>query len=237
MAEFIIYQTDERMFFLRNELGFSAKKRTHIFAPNILLGLGNVAEVGDHEVVIGGKADEEVKAHFNSTDVKYFNMLGDEKFQARNSRLTAEGTLHVILSHALMALDEMSVLVIGFGRTGAAVARILRQVGVKKLTVATTASLRPAYAFADEVIPVGSFDFAHYDTVINTVPQHIIDDKAVLTFSPSALYIDLATKPALNLCFAKYLGIDAEIYPALPAKTAPLSAARAIKDYVLEVTK
>ena len=151
--------------------------------------------------------------------------------------MTAEGTLHVILSHALMALDEMSVLVIGFGRTGAAVARILRQVGVKRLTVATTASLRPAYAFADEVIPVDSFDFAHYDTVINTVPQHIIDDKAVLTFSPSALYIDLATKPALNLCFAKYLGIDAEIYPALPAKTAPLSAARAIKDYVLEVTK
>jgi dipicolinate synthase subunit A len=237
MAEFIIYQTDERMFFLRNELSFSAKKRTHIFAPNILLGLGNVAEVGDHEVVIGGRADEEVKAHFNSTDVKYFNMLEDEKFQARNSRLTAEGTLNVVLSHSLMALDEMSVLVIGFGRTGAAVARILRQVGVKRLTVATTASLRPAYAFADEVIPVGSFDFAQYDTVINTVPQHIIDDKAVLTFSPSALYIDLATKPALNLCFAKYLGIDAEIYPALPAKTAPLSAARAIKDYVLEVTK
>jgi dipicolinate synthase subunit A len=92
-------------------------------------------------------------------------------------------------------------------------------------------------AFADNVIKAKDFDFAPYDVVINTAPQQIIDDKEVLTMSPNAIYIDLASKPALSLNFAKYLGIDAEIYPALPAKTAPISAGEAIAEYVRRVLK
>ncbi len=121
MAEFIIYQTDERMFFLRNELDFSPLKTTHVYAPNIVLGAKNIEEVSSGQVVIGGRADNEALALMESMDVKYHNMLADEHFQARNARLTAEGTVGVILSHALKAIDEMSALVIGFGRTGAAV--------------------------------------------------------------------------------------------------------------------
>lgn len=225
------------MFFLRQELGFSPKKNTHIFAPNILLGAKDLEGFNGGEIVIGGRADNEAIALFNSLDIKYFNMLEDEIFQARNARLTAEGTLDIILSHSFVSLDRMKVLVIGFGRTGAAVVKLLRDVGVNTLTVATISSLRPAMAFADNVIKSSNFDFAPYDIVINTAPQQIIDDKEILTFSSSAIYIDLASKPALSLNFAKYLGVDADIYPALPAKTAPISAGEAIADYVRRVLK
>lgn len=237
MADFIIHQTDARMFFLRQELGFSPKKNTHIFAPNILLGAKDLEGFNGGEIVIGGRADNEAIALFNSLDIKYFNMLEDEIFQARNARLTAEGTLDIILSHSFVSLDRMKVLVIGFGRTGAAAVKLLRDVGVNTLTVATNSSLRPAMAFADNVIKSSNFDFAPYDIVINTAPQQIIDDKEILTFSSSAIYIDLASKPALSLNFAKYLGVDADIYPALPAKTAPISAGEAIADYVRRVLK
>lgn len=225
------------MFFLRQELGFSPKKNTHIFAPNILLGAKDLEGFNGGEIVIGGRADNEAIALFNSLDIKYFNMLEDEIFQARNARLTAEGTLDIILSHSFVSIDRMKVLVIGFGRTGAAVVKLLRDVGVNTLTVATNSSLRPAMAFADNVIKSSNFDFAPYDIVINTAPQQIIDDKEILTFSSSAIYIDLASKPALSLNFAKYLGVDADIYPALPAKTAPISAGEAIADYVRRVLK
>ena len=237
MADFIIHQTDARMFFLRQELCFSPKKNTHIFAPNIVLGAKEIECLSGGEVVIGGKADGEAIALFNSLDVKYFNMLEDEIFQARNARLTAEGTLEIILAHSFISLDRLKALVIGFGRTGSAVVKILRDVGIGNLTVATTASVRPALAFAHNVIKSKDFDFAPYDIVINTAPQQIIDDKEVLTFSPNAVYIDLASKPALSLTFAKYLGIDADIYPALPAKTSPISAGEAIADYVKRVIK
>ena len=237
MADFIIHQTDARMFFLRQELGFSPQRTTHIYAPNILLTAKTIDHLNGCEVVIGGRADNEALALFNSLDVKYFNMLDDEVFQTRNARLTAEGTLDIILSHSFISLDRLKVLVIGFGRTGSAVVKILKDVGVGHLTVATTASIRPAMAFADKVIASKDFDFSFYDVVINTAPQQIIDDKEVLTFSSSAIYIDLASKPALSLNFAKYLGIDADIYPALPAKTAPISAGEAIADYVRRVLK
>ena len=82
------------------------------------------------------------------------------------------------------------------------------------------------------MVGTNGFDFSQYDLVINTVPERIIADNEVLTFKDHAIYVDLASKPALNLDFAKYLGIDAEIYPALPAKTAPKSAGKAIADYV-----
>lgn len=235
MAEFVIYQTDERMFFLRNELGVTPKIRTHIFAPNVLIGQKNITEVKDHEVVVGGRADSEATALFNSMDVKYYNVLEDEKFQAVNARLTAEGAVGIVLSHSLISFEDMHALVIGFGRTGSAVVRILRALDVGKLTVATTSSIRPALAFADNVVPSKDFDLAPYDVVINTAPHPIITDKEVLSFKEHAVYVDLASKPALNLCFAKYLGVDAEIYPALPAKTAPKSAAKAIADYVRRV--
>ena len=237
MADFIIHQTDARMFFVRQELDFSPQKNTHIFAPNILLGAKDLDSLKGGEIVVGGRADCEALALFNSLDIKYFNMLDDELFQSRNARLTAEGTLDIMLSHSFLSLDRMSVLVIGFGRTGSAVVRLLNDIGVGKLTVATTASIRPAMAFADNVIKSKDFDFAPYDVVINTAPQQIIDDKELLTFSSNAIYIDLASKPALSLNFAKYLGIDAEIYPALPAKTAPVSAGQAIADYVKRVLK
>lgn len=225
------------MFFLRQELDFSPLRDTHVFAPNVVLGSKDITEVKSGDVVIGGKADSEATAIFNSIDVKYFNMLEDEIFQARNARLTAEGTLNLILSHSFISLDRLKVLVIGFGRTGAATVSLLKDVGVLSITVATTASSRPALAFCNNVIPATDFNFAPYDVVINTVPQQIIDDKEILTFSPSAVYIDLASKPALSLNFAKYLGLDADIYPALPAKTATISAAEAIGDYVKGVLK
>lgn len=234
MADCVIYQTDERMYLLREELnGYSPDKRTHVFAPNVPLNAARIESVAAEEVVVGGRADEEALALFNSQDITYKNILEDEVFQAVNARLTAEGALNVFFNHSLLSLGDSRLLVIGFGRTGAAVARIFKDSGVGELTVATTASKRPAAAFADKVIDAANFNFAAYDVVINTVPKPIISDNETLTFKPTALYIDLASSPALSLCFAKYIGIDADVYPALPAKTSPRSAARAIKDYIV----
>ena len=50
------------------------------------------------------------------------------------------------------------------------------------------------------------------------------------------VYIDLASTPAADVKMLRTLGLDADVYPALPAKCAPESAALAMKDYILEVT-
>lgn len=238
MAEYIVKQTDERTFFLAQSLkGISPPKNTWIFAPNLTISAREISEVKEGEIVGGGKADKEADALMNSMDIKHFNMLTDEKFQAENARLTAEGVLSVVLSRSVLGLRDTDFLIIGFGRCGSAITKLLTDVGAKSVTVASTSSRRQASGIADKVIAAEEFDFSPYDVVVNTIPQSMISDKEVLTFKPDAIYIDVASKPALSLCFAKYIGVDADIYPALPAKTAPASAAKAMKRYIEEVIK
>ena len=142
----------------------------------------------------------------------------------------------------MLSLDDMRVLVLGFGRTGAAVVRLMDKLGVS-VDVATTASPRPAGAFAGDIVLPGDADLALYDVVVNTVPQRVIDDERALSDDERALslrhdavYIDLASVPGVNLAMLQGMGLDAEIYPALPAKCSPESAAAAMRDYILEVT-
>lgn len=230
---FVIYETDERMFLLKNELDkVTPPATTHVFAPNIALNEKNTAEIRDGEYVVYGKAEQNVLENLSKRGVKTFNMAKNEDFQAVNSRLTAFGALKTMLSHANSAPDDLDVLVIGFGRTGCALARLLDDVNVKSLTISTNSSPRQARAFADFIIPSSGFDFSPYDVVFNTAPEKIVTDKEILSFKPTAVYIDLASTPALSLCFAKYIGIDADVYPALPAKVSPKSAAKAIADYI-----
>lgn len=113
-------------------------------------------------------------------------------------------------------------------------AKILGKLDVA-FDVVSTSSVRPAHAFAKHVLPMRDFDFEKYDVVINTIPSPVVSDKELMSMKDDCVYIDLASKSAINLDYAKYLGIDADIYPALPAKTCPVSAAKAMFDYIMEV--
>ncbi len=230
-----IHQTDERTHHLEKLLNKVPFKRpTHVYAPNVLIEAHTLEHIEDGSIVFCGRYDSEAKALSNSRDITLSSFLENERFQATNSRLTAEGALMIMLEHSIKSISECCVLILGFGRTGAAVARILNRFNVV-LDVATTSSIRPAHAFAHNIIPLNSFDFAKYDIIINTVPSPIVKDSELMSMRAGTIYIDLASKPAINLEYAKYLGVDADIYPALPAKICPLSAAKAMYDYIIEV--
>lgn len=229
----IVHQSDERMLYLDGMLKdtkFDVK--THIFAPNILIDAHALSVVEDGAKVYCGRVLEEAVALANSRDIEIVNYSKDEHFQAINCRLTAEGALQIILKHSPKALNDCKMLILGFGRTGAAMARLLDRLDAS-FDIGTNTSLRPAYAVAKNVIPLYNFRLAKYDVIINTVPSSIISDKEVMDISKDCIYIDLASKPAINLDYAKYLGINADIYPALPARFCPFSAARALYDVII----
>lgn len=230
-----VHETDERMYYLKRMLKETkVPKPTHAFAPNIMIDARALEDIEDGAYVFCGRVDKEGEALANSRNITLDVYSKDEKFQAINSRLTAEGALKILLERSTKGLFDIKALIIGFGRTGSAVARILSDVGVN-LDVASVSSVRQAYAVAERVIPPANFDFAPYDVIINSVPKPIIKDKDTMTLKEGTLYIDLASTPAINLEYARYLGADASIYPALPAKVAPFSAGKAIYDYISEV--
>ncbi len=233
-----VHKSDERTFFLQkllDESNLSFSTKTHVFAPNIKITPTTLDSVQNGENIVCGRIDEDTRLLCSQRDVGVFCMIENEKFQAYNSRLTAEGALNVIANHSLKSVSECAYLILGFGRTGAACARLLNLIGAT-LDIATNSSLRPAHAFARAIVGLNSFDFSPYDVVINTVPKPIITDLDAMTFKQGAIYVDLASTPALNLEYARYLGVDADIYPALPAKISPISAATAMLEYIKEIS-
>lgn len=232
-----VYETDERMYFLRRLLAdFRVDAPLHIFAPNILLDETKLAAIESDADVIFGKCEANISKLADERNIRLHNIMKDEKFQAVNSRLSAEGALMIMLEHSVKSIENCKVLVLGFGRMGAATVKLLCRLGVPT-DVATTSSERPAYAFAERVLPMKNFDFAPYDIIVNTVPHAVVSDADLMSMRHDAVYIDLASKPAINLEYARYLGIDAEIYPAIPAKVCPFSAAVAMQEFITEVIK
>lgn len=232
-----LHQSDERMLYLDSMLAdarFSIP--THIFAPNILIDAHALSNVEDGAKVYCGRVLDEALALANSRDINLVDYSKNERFQAINSRLTAEGTLALIIKLSPKALADLHILIMGFGRTGSAMARLLDRLD-SIIDIATNTSLRPSHAFARKVVPLNGFDFKDYDVVINTVPSAIVSDKELMSMSEDCIYIDLASKPAINLDYAKYLGINAGIYPALPARYSPFSSALALYNVIIENEK
>lgn len=208
------------------------KRPLHVFAPNIKLNAELIAEIGDGSDVVAGNVREEAVSLAKARDIRIFDMMKSERFQAVNSCLTAEGALMIAIQRSNVALCDQTALILGFGRMGAAVLRLFSSVGVT--ADIATSNPRPALAFARNAVDYAT-NLGGYGIIVNTVPHPVISDKTLLTASEGTVYIDLASSPAVNLEYARYLGLDADIYPALPAKVCPVSAAKAISAYISEV--
>ncbi|MDD4840019.1 MAG: hypothetical protein PHE93_05085 [Clostridia bacterium] len=233
---FVLSDSDNRMRCLKSELEklhAPSGRPCYVFSPNVLLDFEMVSELSDYAVLFYGRATDEAISLFESKELTTFCLLKDEEFAAKNAILTAEATLSILIDRSPLALSELNVLIVGFGRIGAALASLLCRLGVRT-TIATSASSRPARAFCEHVIPISELDFSQYNAIVNTAPVCIANDQQVLSLKPQTLFIDVASKPSINLAFANYLGIDAAIYPALPTKFSPLSAAKIIKDFIVE---
>lgn len=136
----IVHQTDERMFYLASMLkGASFVRHTHVFAPNVLIEAKTLTAVEDGANVFCGRCLNEAIELANSRDINLYKYNDSEVFQAINSRLTAEGTLKTMIEHSQKSIADCYVFVMGFGRTGAAVAKILAKLDIK-FDIATTSS-------------------------------------------------------------------------------------------------
>ena len=183
----VVHETDERMFYLKSMLDderFSTP--THVFAPNVLVEAKTLSDVEDGATVYLSRCLDDAKMLANSRDITIFSFSSDEKFQAVNSRLTAEGALAILIEHSKKSVADCHVLVIGFGRTGAAVTKILCKLDVA-IDVATSSSLRPAHAFAKRILPMHDFDFSPYDAVINTAPSPLVSDKELMSMAKDSI--------------------------------------------------
>jgi dipicolinate synthase subunit A len=168
---------------------------------------------------------------FNLDDVAIYNSIP-----------TSEGAVMLAMQNSEITIHGSKTLVLGMGRAGMTLARLLKnmgalvQVGVmtkEQFARAHTMNLAPFYTENLESCVTG------VDFVFNTVPALIISEKILASMNRQTVIIDLASAPGgTNFQYATQKGITALLAPGLPGKIAPKTAgiiiAEAVTPFLVE---
>lgn len=160
-----------------------------------------------------------------------------DAFATWNSIPSAEGAIQMAMESTPFTVFGSRSLVVGFGRTGKAIAMLLRGLS-SDVSVAARSEVDLARIWAGGHKPVPWSNLAQAvsdaDLIFNTVPAPVLT-RSVLSGAPShAAVIDLASAPGgTDFEAAQELGISAKLAPGLPGIVAPVTAGRIIADLVV----
>ena len=151
---------------------------------------------------------------------------------------TAEGALQVAMERLPVTLRGAECLVLGYGRIGKLLAHRLQGLGAR-VTVAARkyGDLAWAEAFGWRALPISGLSGAlgEMQVIFNTVPSLILDRDLLAELTPGCLCVELASRPGIDLAAAEELGLTAVWARGLPGKTAPVTAAAAIRDTLYHI--
>lgn len=174
---------------------------------------------------------------FGEKSVSYYN----ESFLVKNSRLTAQGAFRLVLENIERDIYEIRAAVLGYGRCGRAICKLLKANGAEVVSVS-----RNAYSAAlseNEKIPAidyGEFfdKIGDFDVIVNTVPYNVLGDKSTERLTGGNLYIEIASKPyGFDITKTDKFNFRYILAESLPGRFAPVSAGANIADTVTEIIK
>lgn len=180
------------------------------------------AELPDNAVVYGGNMGHPALEGFTTVD-----FLQDEQYLAENAAITAHCALQTAIPLLSRTLDHLPVLVIGWGRIGKCLSRLLKNLNAEVSVAARQESHRAMiaalgfHAISTEEI---SDRLPRFRLVYNTVPRKL------LTVPPdgSCIKIDLASRQGL-------IGDDVVWARGLPGICAPESSGELIAQTFLRL--
>ena len=181
---------------------------------------------------------KEAKEFLKEKNIECFCYLEDEAFVVKNAVLTAEGALSYLIQNTVGSLRKMSVLVLGFGRVGKAVTKLLCD-NKAEVSVATDDKNERAAAqlFSEEIYSLSdSFNHLHqFSAVVNTVPKVLLKGENLKTVKNDCFILDLASVPGgLDYDAAKKLSVKFLHALGVPGKTSPKAAALNMRDCIFK---
>ena len=170
---------------------------------------------------------EKIKPYFKGQIINY---SANEDFIDKNAYITAECALLLVLSSSKKTICKRECAIVGYGRIGKHLTRILRALGANVTVFARREQSRAeaikqgALAYKISELTEHTFDF-----IFNTVPMRVISKEQSDKIPSATIAYDLASLPG---------GFEDEDYPiralALPGKMMPESSAEAIYDFLLK---
>ncbi len=184
-----------------------------------------------------GFPDERALAVAAAGGLHLHSYADDPLFLRRNAEISAEAAVCAAMERSGRMLDELRVLVTGYGLFGKAIAWRLLALGAR-VWVAARRDTQRKQAASDGMKPVPLEEIPQIapcmDLVLNTVPAVILQREQLACFAAHTLFLELASPPyGIHLAAAAELNQNVAVLPGLPAQYAPLSAACAVRDAIL----
>lgn len=149
-------------------------------------------EIPQDKIIIGGNLD------FLPAGVRKMDLLRDEDYLAANAALTAEAAIGLLTGNCDLPFSQTRVLMLGWGRIGKCLERLLRALGFpvtvcarRKSELALASALGCSVCDADALIE----DPSGFHYMINTAPYPVLPQEAMQKLDPETVCMELASKP------------------------------------------
>lgn len=190
---------------------------------------------------IAGAIKQEVYDKANEIGINLLDIMKREELAVLNAISTAEGAIQIAINETPKNLHGNNVLVLGFGRIGKVLSKMLDGIGSKVACEARKAAdLAWIKAYGYEPINLVELkqNLSRFDIIINTIPFVVLDKEMLQEVKKDALIIDLASNPGgVDKKAVKELGIKFNWALSLPGKVSPLTSAEFMKETLLNMFK
>lgn len=222
--------------------GDEGKVESIFSAQELVLAEAHIERLPKHAKVYTGMAKPYLLDLCSRHRIEVVELFKRDDVAIYNSIPTAEGALMMAIQHTDITIHSSRCLVLGMGRTGLTLARVLAALGAT-VRMGVHRSEQFARAYEMGLSPFYTSELAEAagdaDLVFNTVPAKIVTAQVIAKLPHRAVIIDLASKPGgTDFRFAEKRGIKAILAPGLPGLVAPKTAggiiARVLNRLLLE---
>ena len=183
-----------------------------------------------------GKLDEKFKL---DPSIQSYDLLEIEEYAILNAIATAEGAIQIAMEEFPKTLSGSNILVMGFGRIGKILAKMLQGIGANVYCEARKSedlAYIKAYGYTPIKLEDLSKNLNQFDIIINNIPVPILDKTNLDLVKKDVLISDLASKPGgVDFEYAKKKEIKTILSLGLPGKVAPISAAEYVKEILYSI--
>ena len=219
--------------------------------PACVVTLDEIADLMNRTptmTLFGGKIPPELRLAISQADARVTDYYDSPVLQLRNAYITAEAALMTAMELTDHTLRDSSVAVLGYGRIGKYLARLLHAMGAS-VTVCARREESLFEAAAEGCHPLlitentpmnGLHPLSHDHAILfNTIPAHVLTKDLLYGLEPNTLLIDLASDP-FGVCDGEVREVTARNglrylrAPSLPGSYAPRNAGRIIAECILD---
>ena len=181
------------------------------------------------QVFIAGYVKKEVYDFSSKFGIKVIDILEREELLVLNAIPTAEGALKIAIDETDITLHDSKTMVIGYGRVGTVLSKMLAGIGSKVKVVSNTMhGIAQAKSVGLRAINFTDMNahLSQVDIIFNTVPEILLDKSNMHFLNKNVLIIDIASPPyGVDINVGLNLGLKILFAGSLPGKVAPVTTA------------